>query len=537
MSRPTSHDAGVRTRRRSRPLVRLVTLCAALGAALLTPGAAGAAGSRNQDAYRDLGATTRLDWMANIADDTSLGAMSLPGTHDTLSIHGGAAVQTQEDFGDSAKTLKSQLEHGIRAIDIRVRVSGGAAFTVHHGVVYQKANFDDVLSETRAFLKKYPSETVVMRLRSECPYGKSGPTDCAHEKKPKCPDGQSDSDACSKDPQPVTSSDVRTLFGKYVSNYRGLFYSPSVTGGGSAPVPRLADVRGKLVLGSFDNVDSDAYGIQTFNKHQEDHWNAESVQRKWDYVKENVDRAVRDDKDEMYVTYSSASHSLIRLPFEYAGGYWQEQGGVRTEVQGVNYRLMKYLDGGDSGRVGVVMMDFPGWALVDNIISRNNGHIPKGGGNRAIWLVNSDKTYVNSQYRRCMVRGPEFDSSKSGGLVTQRECQSKAPSSHQWGAEQPTSFDGKGFFWIKSSNGKCLTVPYNNGTPPSAGTQLFWWDCETRWFSGSQMWNVVPTKVGSVTDSKKSFRFVNNWTGLCLSMDPATASATGGKVTQDTCPK
>ncbi|MEU4203496.1 hypothetical protein AB0B79_24350 [Streptomyces sp. NPDC039022] len=95
-----------------------------MGAALLTPGAAGAAGSRNQDAYRDLGSTTRLDWMANIADDTSLAAMSLPGTHDTLAIHGGAITQTQEDFGDNGKTLKAQLEHGIRAIDVRVRIGG-----------------------------------------------------------------------------------------------------------------------------------------------------------------------------------------------------------------------------------------------------------------------------------------------------------------------------------------------------------------------------------------------------------------------------
>ncbi|QIY66658.1 RICIN domain-containing protein [Streptomyces sp. RPA4-2] len=161
------------------------------------------------------------------------------------------------------------------------------------------------------------------------------------------------------------------------------------------------------------------------------------------------------------------------------------------------------------------------------------GTPPTTSGNRAIWVVNSDKTYVNTEYNRCMVRGPEFDSSKTGGLVTQHVCQSTAPSSHQWAAELPSSFDSKGYYWIKAGNGMCLTVPYNNGTPPSAGTQLFWWGCETRWFSGSQMWNIIPTKVGT----KGAYMFINNWTGLCLSMDPATASASGGKVTQDTCPK
>ncbi|MGW1765791.1 hypothetical protein ACWCQL_17165 [Streptomyces sp. NPDC002073] len=69
-----------------------------------------------------------------------------------------------------------------------------------------------------------------------------------------------------------------------------------------------------------------------------------------------------------------------------------------------------------------------------------------------IWLVNGDKTYANSLCKgRCTVRGPDFDT-KTGGLVTQRPCQSSLPSSHQWGAEKP-SYDGKGHFWVKASNG------------------------------------------------------------------------------------
>ncbi|WP_050514499.1 phosphatidylinositol-specific phospholipase C domain-containing protein [Streptomyces rimosus] len=497
-----------------------MTLCAALGATLLTPADAGAAGSRNEDAYRDLGSVTRLDWMANIADDTSLAAMSLPGTHDTLAIHGGAAAQTQEDFGDSAKTLKAQLERGIRAIDIRVRVSGGEKFTIHHGVVYQKANFDDVLSEAQSFLGKHPSETVVMRLRAECPFSNPGAAECAN------------------DPKSVDQEKARKIFSEYVGNYRDLFYGPSASGQGSIAAPTLEKVRGKLVLGGFDGFGSDKYGINTFYKNEEDHFSPSTVQQKWDYVKENIDRAAGSTANEMFVTYTSASKTILRLPFEYAGGYRQVQGGVTTEVQGVNHRLMKYLNnGGGNGRLGIVMMDFPGWALRDNIISRNDPYLVKGG-DRAIWTVNSNKTYSNTEYRnRCMVRGPEFDSSKSGGVVTQRACQSPAPGSHQWESRKPSYKEGKDYFWVTANNGKCLTVPYNNGTPPSAGTQLFWWDCETRWFSGSQLWNVVPTKVETPGGVKTGYKFINNWTGLCLSMDRATASASGGKVTQDVCPK
>ncbi|MGW1726490.1 phosphatidylinositol-specific phospholipase C domain-containing protein [Streptomyces sp. NPDC002306] len=511
---PTLSRAGAGPRRRSRPLARLLTVCVALSAALLTPVAAGAVGTSNEDAYRHIGAADRTDWMRDIASDTSLAAMSVPGTHETLSLHGGDVTQTQEDFGDSANTLTAQLERGIRAIDIRARVTEGKYFTVHHAVYYQQANFDDVLSKAQAFLGQHPSETIVMRLRAECPFTSPGLFDCAN------------------DPSTVTPDTFRSIFSGYVAKYPGLFYSPSVAGTGRTAVPRLSQIRGKLVLGSLDGIGgySDNYGISTFNENQEDHWAAANPPQKWTYVKANVDRAVSGDKGQMYVTYTSASTAPFNFdPFHYAGGI--------DDIPGVNFQLMQYLNsGGANGRLGIVMMDFPGWALVNDIISRNDDGIVKGG-NRAIWVVNPDKTYVNSEYNRCMVRGPEFDSSKTGGLVTQHACQSTAPSSHQWQAELPSTYDGQGYYWIKSSNGKCLTVPYNNGTPPSAGTQLFWWGCETRWFSGNQLWNIIPTKVGTVNGYKGAYLFINNWTGQCLSMDPATASTSGGKVTQDTCPK
>ncbi|MCB5168857.1 phosphatidylinositol-specific phospholipase C domain-containing protein [Streptomyces bambusae] len=519
MSRFTPHAVGAGSRGRSRRLTGLLTAAGlALGTVLLTPATAGAAGSTNQHAYRNLGQADRAEWMWGIANDTPLSAMSIPGTHDTLSIHGGGMVATQEDYGNSADTLTAQLDRGVRAIDIRVRAIGGS-FTIHHGKAYQQANFDDVLSKARSFLAKHPTETIVMRLRAECPYGGGGIADC------------------SNDPSSVTPTQVREIFDGYRSRYSSLFYKDSVSGAGRAKVPTLGQVRGKLVLGSFDNADGDHYGIAGFNDHKEDHWGADNVPEKWGYVKDNVDKAINGRAGDTYLTYASASKAPIGLlPSDFAGGHSEPLGDAGGDwMDGVNYRLMKYLNG-NSGRVGIIMTDFPGWGLVNAVIDHNADNAVKGG-NRTVWLVNDNKTYVNSLYNRCMVRGPEFDSSKTGGLVTQRDCQSSPPSSHQWGAEKPSTYDGKGHFWIKASNGKCLTVPYNNGTPPGSGTQLFWWDCETRWFSGSQLWNIIPTKLATPTGSRPAYQFINNWTGLCLSMDPATATASVGKVTQETCSK
>lgn len=153
----------------------------------------------------------------------------------------------------------------------------------------------------------------------------------------------------------------------------------------------------------------------------------------------------------------------------------------------------------------------------------------------AVWTVNDAKQYVSTYgTNRCMVRGDEFPDG-SGGLVTQRACANPAPSSHQWTATKP-NYDGKGHYWIKAGNGSCLTVPYNNGTPPGDGTQLFWWPCETKWFSGSQLWNVMPTNTDSNGQSH-GYYFINQWTGKCLTLDPGTSTAKAGKVTQAACPK
>ncbi|MFF6836434.1 RICIN domain-containing protein [Streptomyces sp. NPDC012438] len=117
----------------------------------------------------------------------------------------------------------------------------------------------------------------------------------------------------------------------------------------------------------------------------------------------------------------------------------------------------------------------------------------------------------------------------------QRRRPTAGPAQHhmKWTATPPTAYEGKGFYWIKAGNGSCLTVPYNNGTPPGNGTQLFWWQCETRWSSGSQLWNVIPVDQYGRT---RAYHLINQRTGKCLTPGPATTGGKVGKVTQATCP-
>ncbi|MER5636493.1 phosphatidylinositol-specific phospholipase C domain-containing protein [Kitasatospora sp. NPDC002227] len=474
------------------------------------------AGPQPSDAFETLQSSSQPDWMSRVPDQTWLAGMSIPGTHESLAIHdaipGGDTTQAQQDFGDSGQTLTAQYQAGIRAVDIRVQAMNGK-FDIHHGAVYQHAVFDDVLDKTQAFLAAHPSETVLMRLHSEC-------TGAAVT-------------GCTDVPSTTTDADRQQIFRQYLSQYPGLFYAPSVTG--TTTVPQLGQVRGKIVLLAFEDPHGGGYGlgINGYGDHTEDHYQTGDPNQKWPLVKANLDLAAADSTGSLFITYSNANswgQFDVLGPAGVAGGATTSSG-VRP---GVNQYLSDYLgSGGDAGaHLGLVMMDYPGWSPIAQIISRNPAAHAVG---PAVWQANSDGSYVNLRYGQCMSTGSALDSTGTGGVVVDRACQKPVPTGQRWTATNPSAyFDGKGYYWIKSGNGKCLTVPYNNGVTPPAGTQLLWWPCETRQFSGNQMWNVLPTQL----QGSSAYRFANQWTGLCLTMDPASVGqARGGKVTQDTCPK
>src|SRR5258708_2857426 len=156
------------------PTIRrtLMVPLAAAAVVLACSGTAAAQPTNSTPAFNSLTTATNPAWMGQVADSTSLAALSIPGTHDTLAIEGSllpSAYEAQQDEGISAQTLTAQLDAGIRAIDIRVRiVNNGTAFAIHHTDVYEDANFDDVLTKAQAFLSANPSESIVMDLHGEC---------------------------------------------------------------------------------------------------------------------------------------------------------------------------------------------------------------------------------------------------------------------------------------------------------------------------------------------------------------------------------
>ncbi|MGQ4384006.1 phosphatidylinositol-specific phospholipase C domain-containing protein [Streptomyces sp. SAS_270] len=450
--------------------------------------------STSTDAFNSLTSQSHPDWMGGASDALGLGNMSLPGTHDTLAIHGGSlfpsAYEAQENHGDSAATLTAQLNAGIRAIDIRVRVvNGGTAFAIHHSDVYQNANFDDVLARTRDFLAAHPTETVLMNLHGECDAdtteGGSGSGSIGH---------------CADDPSNTTTEDRTRIFNGYASRYPGLFYAPTVTGNSTAATPTLGQTRGRIVLTQFTGPRGQVYGgygltqltSGDWGQYVENDWTQCGLDTKWNEARANLAKAAGDSSGALYITYTSANCAPFgATPADVAGGY----GGG----SGLDQRTLDYLSGGGSGRTGILMTDFPGHALIAAIIRRQpgglSGSVSSGltgkcldayggsdfSGTKAdLWTCNGSAAqhWTAAADGSVRIGGACLDvtggSSADGALVQLWTCTGGA--NQRW-------TQGAGGRLISDQSGKCLDVP---GSSTADGAQLEIWTCHgganQQWF-------------------------------------------------------
>jgi len=456
---------------------------AALGV-LALPGTASAQPTTSTPAFNSLTTESHADWLGQVPDGTSLAALSVPGTHDTLAIHGGldpAAYEAQENHGDSAATLDAQLNAGIRAIDIRVRVVSDNAFVIHHTDVYQNANFDDVLTHARTFLAAHPTETILMDLHGECDgdstEGGSGSSSIGH---------------CADDPSNITEADRTRIFAGYVARYPNLFYAPTVTGSSTASMPTVGQARGHIVLTTFTGPRGQTYGgygltqltTGNFGQFVENDWTRCDLSQKFAEARANITNAGNDPND-MYTTYLSANCAPFGAgPADMAGGYG---GGT-----GENQRLVTYLDNGNAQRTGIVLTDFPGYALIDAIAGRSPG-------------VGLTGPVTSGIAGKCL---DDFNSSTNPGAeVDIWSCNGTAAQSWTWNLTGRTV----------TVNGLCLDVAGQHTTP---GTPVDLWPCDG---IANQQWTEGANGA-----------LVGVQSGLCLD-DPGFSSTDGTALEIWTC--
>ncbi|MEU8087895.1 phosphatidylinositol-specific phospholipase C domain-containing protein [Micromonospora sp. NPDC049101] len=428
---PTTHSASAppgpakkpilrwpRRSRQPRPAIALLVLT--LVATTATAVAGPATPAFANDHYSSIGsaAEANRDWMSRVSDDASLADLSIPGTHDTLALCGHSAsqngsdceyistslTQTQERLGYSAETLATQLDAGIRSIDIRVRVDQGDAgltFTVHHGVYYQWANFTDVLTKIETFLRANPTETVLLNLKAEC---LADGTSCADA------EGYGNTEWRRKVFDSYLTGRYHTGIGDETRQgkaWDSLFWSDSVDGVEQTTTPTLGAVRGKIVLLGFRGPAGGIYGGYgigqlypaggSYDAYVQDDYDVpqiSDIDDKWERVRTQLRKTngvwdanrgeqTRHDHEPgaLYMNFTSGTGGLAH-PYTVAGG--------TPGATGVNEFLIQCLRGGNDrcpefypnragnfggretmDRLGIMMMDFPGGKLIDEIVARN----------------------------------------------------------------------------------------------------------------------------------------------------------------------
>ncbi|MDE6338416.1 MAG: FG-GAP-like repeat-containing protein [Muribaculaceae bacterium] len=109
------------------------------------------------------------NWMAELPDEAYVCTLSIPGTHDSATGHGflsngfataNISLQTSQT---QDKTLKEQMDMGVRAFDFRPGVDG-KRLRCWHGQSKINLYYDDAIKEICSWLKDHPDEFFVIHL-------------------------------------------------------------------------------------------------------------------------------------------------------------------------------------------------------------------------------------------------------------------------------------------------------------------------------------------------------------------------------------
>ncbi|MFD5827612.1 ricin-type beta-trefoil lectin domain protein [Lentzea sp. NPDC060358] len=437
-----------------------ITLAAALGlgAVLGTPAQAHETEGYSHESGTD---ATNPDWMRRLPDQVRFSELSIPGTHDSGAYRaGGDGVVTQ------TMNLRTQLEAGIRAWDIRLEPDGDG-LTVYHGISRQGQDFDtEVLAVADEFLQLHPYETVFMRVKDE-----------------------NDGDAGFDDL-------VASALGRHPRVYTGTDDNPAV-----------GDIRGKIVV--LQNFSSDTdFGIR---------WGALSIQdnytmtdqwqmaRKWRDIRGQLDTATNGDRNTGFVNFLSAAGTGV-FPYFVASGHTIPATGGPNRVTGMTRGVIDTCSGNSQcldeyrsvdcflgtcsvafegtnvltmneiyarpwrARYGIVYADFPGRGLIHAVYNSNNFH----------------GVFRGKQSGRCVVAPSPAD----GTQVRLADCTGDA--SQTWLAASADQFK-------LLNTTKCLDV---RNAGPADGTAVQSYECNG---TPAQKWFVDLT--GQV---------VNFGTGKCL---------------------
>lgn len=185
------------------------------------------------------------NWMSDIPDTTKISDINIPGTHDSCAFR----VQIPLLSKCQNKTVKEQLNSGIRFLDIRVEKVGNKLKLVHDIAdckspenPEKKLFLEDVINDCKSFLSENPSEVILMSYKRD--------------------DGANQEET------------FDTFFENYLVN-DPVWYTEN-------RIPNLKEARGKIVLLNRDNIDKSNPKYTDLN--------TGINLSAWVYQKENIER-------------------------------------------------------------------------------------------------------------------------------------------------------------------------------------------------------------------------------------------------------
>lgn len=299
---------------------------------------------------------TNARWMKHIPNQTSISELSIPGTHNSLSLYGGNIPQTQ------TLSISSQLEMGIRFLDVRFKYSNGL-LRAYHGPILQHQTFDELLSTVSVFLSDNNTEVILIRMQNE---------------------------AGAENHQVAFEERFRTVLEQYIHNN----YIPQSNNF------KIGDARGKFVFIRDFNVTS-RIGIERGSLFIQDSFRLSdnwALYSKWEKVLNHFNQLQHNASISLnylsgsvgsfpYFVVSGKSSYGTHAPLLLTGvvttnrNKWPDFPrtaclGTLCSIQflGTNPLTSNWISRQAEGtKLGIVVTDFPGGLLVNNII-QNNKH-------------------------------------------------------------------------------------------------------------------------------------------------------------------
>ena len=251
----------------------------------------------------------QLDWMRNIPDSMKLSEMTIPGTHESFALHGICIARCQ------SWSVPEQLKAGIRYLDCRLRMYHDT-LRCYHGFIDMKDTLDVIFVYLINFLKEHPTETIIFQVQEEY-------------KKEEC------------------TKDMDTLWDEYAKDY--LDYIVKYEGHNIT----MGEIRGKILfINIFKTYATKIPGFTVQND-----WTVNCrcyMREKKRKIKRHFNRAITlTDGEKLFLNHLSCSSDYALMT-------------PATGAYKCNKLALRY-----QGRLGMIMMDYPGEGLIEHLINQN----------------------------------------------------------------------------------------------------------------------------------------------------------------------